>query len=750
MGAGQEQQDFFIDWNTTGLTDVDYRVIDLSDLSILASGTAVEIESTGGEGRKEGAYKYSFTPDANVFYYVQIRSASAGKYWAGLVEVGKGQEATILTLLQNATYGLSALDAEHEDIRQKATAPAWNQDTDSLEALRDFLETIRGADSDTLKTISDQLDTAQNDLDTPAQYKADVSALALETTLTAIKGAGWSTETLKAIYDLITGLTTERGTDNAALAVVCTETRLAHLNADVSSRAPSSEYDTQMGTGERASAAKLEDAMQKATAPAYNQDSDSQEAIRERVDEVHAEVAGLDGAAMRGTDNGALASVATEVRLSELDATNLPADMDIVKADTPYIADQSLPGTPASGSLGQIVKDQLDQAVSTRATPTQVNAEVDQALQDIHLDHYIGITGAVSDTTPAANNFDTNLASTTDDWYKGMILLFTSGALDNLPRRINSYTGATKNVEVENAFPQAPANGDTFVLLGIEALSGTGPTAAQVADAVWEEPQADHEAAGSFGKQIKDIKANVDATIGSRATPAEVDAEVDEAIENYELDHINAVAHPTGKAAWNSLFSLIMEKDSGQNFNRVTDSLEALADAIGAISAGAGHAVGHVVIYIVAEDMATTEGDDDGSNPALTTEVSKTCASEAAAESDPSWSEDIDFEQTGTITVISIFHELHWQMKITGSGTGYAKWQISGDGGTTWIDLCVNVEETGTTYADKKRVHVGTPITSITSGTNKLQFRLCAWTTATSVQTKVRCNSYTRITYRKG
>jgi len=311
-----------------------------------------------------------------VFYYVQVRSASAGKQWAGLVVVGKGQEATIITLLQNATYGLAALDAEHEDIRQKATAPAWNQDTDSLEALRDFLELLRGADSDTLETLSDQLDTAQNDLDAPAQYKADVSALALETTLTAMKGAGWSTETLKAIYDLIAGLTAERGTDNAALAVVCTETRLAHLNADVSSRAPSSEYDTQMGTGERASAAKLEDAMQKATAPAYNQDSDSQEAIRERVDEVHTEVAGLDGAAMRGTDNGALASVATEVRLSELDAANLPADIDVIKADTPYITDLSLPGTPASGSLGQIVKDNMDAAVTTRAPSGEYDAQM--------------------------------------------------------------------------------------------------------------------------------------------------------------------------------------------------------------------------------------------------------------------------------------------------------------------------------------------------------------------------------------
>lgn len=38
--------------------------------------------------------------------------------------------------------------------------------------------------------------------------------------------------------------------------------------------------------------------------------------------------------AMRGTDSAALASVATEARLAELDAANLPADVDAVLADT--------------------------------------------------------------------------------------------------------------------------------------------------------------------------------------------------------------------------------------------------------------------------------------------------------------------------------------------------------------------------------------------------------------------------------
>ena len=57
-----------------------------------------------------------------------------------------------------------------------------------------------------------------------------------------------STNGLSAIKAEVEGLGGEamRGTDSAALASVCTETRLARLNADIDSRAPSSEYDTEM------------------------------------------------------------------------------------------------------------------------------------------------------------------------------------------------------------------------------------------------------------------------------------------------------------------------------------------------------------------------------------------------------------------------------------------------------------------------------------------------------------------------
>jgi len=109
-------------------------------------------------------------------------------------------------------------------------------------ALEATLTAIKGAGwtTETLKAIRDAIATAQADLDNPNQYKADVSALALASVCTEDRlsklDAAISSRLAAASY------TPERGTDNAALASVCTETRLARLDATISSRKPAKYY----------------------------------------------------------------------------------------------------------------------------------------------------------------------------------------------------------------------------------------------------------------------------------------------------------------------------------------------------------------------------------------------------------------------------------------------------------------------------------------------------------------------------
>ena len=94
-------------------------------------------------------------------------------------------------------------------------ADIWAHTTRTLSAFGFTVATNSDANVSAIKAKTDNLpanpapageyDTElaaiQADLDNPDQYKADVSGLALESTLSAIKGAGWTDETLVALMN---------------------------------------------------------------------------------------------------------------------------------------------------------------------------------------------------------------------------------------------------------------------------------------------------------------------------------------------------------------------------------------------------------------------------------------------------------------------------------------------------------------------------------------------------------------------
>ncbi len=86
---------------------------------------------------------------------------------------------------------------------------------------------IRGADNDDLKTLSDQLDAVQADLDNPDQYKADVSQLALQSTLLSVKS-----QTDKLQFN-----------PNDYVKSIAQNSELSNLDVPVSSRASQSSVD---------------------------------------------------------------------------------------------------------------------------------------------------------------------------------------------------------------------------------------------------------------------------------------------------------------------------------------------------------------------------------------------------------------------------------------------------------------------------------------------------------------------------
>jgi len=105
----------------------------------------------------------------------------------------KNQRAVPSENIDDYKADVSALALEATVQAIKAKTDNLPSDPASQSAIEDKIDqaeaNIRGADNDDLKAISDQLDAVQADLDNPDQYKADVSDLAKESTVQAIKQA---------------------------------------------------------------------------------------------------------------------------------------------------------------------------------------------------------------------------------------------------------------------------------------------------------------------------------------------------------------------------------------------------------------------------------------------------------------------------------------------------------------------------------------------------------------------------------
>ena len=115
-------------------------------------------------------------------------------------------------------------------------------------------------------------------------------------------------------------------------------------------------------------------------------------------------------------------------------------------------------GTGA-GQINQEANGQIDaNAVKVSGDPTA--ADNLEAMYEGAL-----LTGSVTNAAPTTTTFIDTTKSATDSFYVGAVVAFSSGTLKGLARRCNSYVGSTKTFTTD-AWPSAPAQNDTFVILG--------------------------------------------------------------------------------------------------------------------------------------------------------------------------------------------------------------------------------------------------------------------------------------------
>jgi len=99
-------------------------------------------------------------------------------------------------------------------------------------------------------------------------------------------------------------------------------------------------------------------------------------------------------------------------------------------------------------------------------------------------------------------------AAFADDELIGATIQITGGTTGvGQSRTITDYVSATDTATVDT-WTTTPSGTITYKIYGTAAgAGGSAPTAAQIADAVWDEAQADHVAAGSFGEVATEVAA---------------------------------------------------------------------------------------------------------------------------------------------------------------------------------------------------------------------------------------------------
>lgn len=99
-------------------------------------------------------------------------------------------------------------------------------------------------------------------------------------------------------------------------------------------------------------------------------------------------------------------------------------------------------------------------------------------------------------------------ASAIDNFYSNQKIFVTGGTGANQGRIISSYVGATKVATVAT-WGTNPDATSVFVIVPFGSIPGaTAPTAAEVADAVWDEATSGHTSSGSYGQGAGGVVIN--------------------------------------------------------------------------------------------------------------------------------------------------------------------------------------------------------------------------------------------------
>ena len=211
----------------------------------------------------------------------------------------------------------------------------------------------------------------------------------------------------------------------------------------------------------------------------------------------------------------------------------------------------ALPGAYGTGTAGKIVGDNLNATVSSRLASASItlsggavtvgtnNDKTGYSLANGAITAAVVATGAIdadalatdavteitdatktafglvtgtADSGTTTTMVDAALTQADTDYWKGSIIVFTSGTISGQARLITGFTPASDTVTFSPATTQAVGT-NTYIIIpagraDIEMWQGTTTgapaTAAALVDAVWDEALSGHTTAGTAGKALSD------------------------------------------------------------------------------------------------------------------------------------------------------------------------------------------------------------------------------------------------------
>ena len=247
----------------------------------------------------------------------------------------------------------------------------------------------------------------------------------------SINTTGGAVDTVTTVTTTTTN-TDMRGTDNAALASVLGALADAAAAGDPTSADTIMQYLKQLVN-------TLEGTVGIPTYPAAA-DPANNVSLAEAIRAIRDDVTGLAGSVMRGTDDAALASVATEARLAELDAGNLPTDIATVQADLDIItgaAGAVLDSTATSAQLVDDVLDEVNTGVEHNVT-NSLGKQIREASAVLVLETGTAQAGAAGSITLASG------ANSNNDFYGDTRIVIVGGTGIGQARLVHDYDGGTK------------------------------------------------------------------------------------------------------------------------------------------------------------------------------------------------------------------------------------------------------------------------------------------------------------------